>query len=566
MRSRLLLALFLAACTRTETVTRLVKLHQTESCAVPSGSFGKYLATGDFEPLGENLSQQPLAIDAAGLTIDGVPGNVKSMAVLATPWLGASLVPQAGDVDVLLLPQASACALNGNGVGFDERMVFAAVSSKTFIALGATVGGSSPSFHVDLGTGRIAKMANPIGKPRTHAAVAALGDGRAFVIGGLNASVPQQSYELFDETNEFAPNPFQLQTPRSDHGAVALANGDVFIAGGQNAGNLIAQTERITFDGTTFRTNESTTPALQAARTNPFVLRLADGTIMVGGGLDQNAAPVKLVELFSADGTTALQSATVPATGANAFVALDGGGALFVDALAPQHAWFVAPNISIQITPDITAPLTDVKLFPHDKGGALIWTGSAWWTFDPWNGCAPLANAPQTGPDASSPVAFGEPGMRAWVNPDGSVSVWRDSVRNAFATDGPYLIADTSLVSPDALPAPAFANGGLSLSSTQAAFVSDSRYLDVAVQVDGAHIVLRAPSGEVDVGRDCAGAIQPSETLYVERHGAFVTFARHGGPLIPCATIDPSARVAVGVRGNGAARNLVVKRLGTALP
>ncbi len=583
MRSRLLVALFLVACTRTETVTRFVTLHQTQSCMVPSGSVGKYMATGDFEPLAENLAQQPLAIDVAGLTIDGVPGNVKSLALLATPldssvWLGAALVPGADDIDMLLLPQASACALNGAGVGFASQMVFAAVSSKTLIALGATIKSSAPSFRIDLGTGLVSMMSNPIGKPRTHAAVAAFGDGRAFVIGGVNGSVVQQSFEIFDETNEFSPVAFQLQNARADHGAVALANGDVFVAGGDGVGNaLIAQTERLTFDGKTWRSNQSTTPALQAVRTNPYVLRLADGTIMVGGGLDgaQPAQPVKLVEFFSADGSTALQTANVPATGVNAFVALDGGGALFVDAAAPQHAWFVAPNVSIALTPDVSG-LTDVKLFPRAGGGALLWTGTTWLAFDPWAGFSALGDAPSSGPDASSPIASPDPGMQAWVAPDGSgggnVVVWRDAVRNAFATEGPYLVSDTSFMTPDTVLAPTFTNGALPLSSTQAAFVADARYLDVAVQVDGAHVVIRGPSGEIDVGLDCfLSPIQPSETLYVERHGATVSYARSGGPLNPChssrgETIDPSARVAVGVRGNGAARNLVVKRLGTALP
>jgi hypothetical protein len=572
VRARLLVTLFLAACTRTETVTRFVTLHQTAACMVPPGSFGKYVATGDFEPLAENLAQQPLAIDEPRQqTIDGVPGNVKSLAVIATSVLGAALVPDTGDVDLLLLPPSSTCALNGLGVGLANQMVFAAVSPTTIIALGATVGGGSiPSFRVDLGTGRVAKMTYPIGKPRTHAAVAALGDGRALVIGGLNGSVAQQSFELFDETNEFAPNAFQLQTARADHGAVALANGDVFVAGGSGVGNaLIAQTERLTFDGTTWRSNQSTTPLLQTPRTNPTVLRLADGTVMVGGGVDATNAPVKLVELFSSNGSAALATTVnVPATGTNAFVALDGGGALFVDASAPQHAWFVAETGSLPITPDVTAPLTDVKLFPRAGGGALLWTGTTWLAFDLWTGFTSLGSAPPSGPSASSPIASPDPGIRAWVMPDGSgggnVVVWRDSVRNSFSTEGPYLVDDTSFVTPDALPAPQFANGSLALSSTQAAFVSDARYLDVAVQVDGAHVVIRSPSGEVDVGRDCP--IQPSETLYVERRGAIVSLAQSGRPLSPCAAIDPSARVAVGVRGNGAAKNLVVKRLGTALP
>lgn len=575
MRSRLLVTLFLAACTRTETVTRFVNLHVTggQTCKIADGSVGKYFATGDFEPLPANLSQQALQTDVRGQTIDGVPGNVKSLTLLATPsdssvWLGATLVPDTGDVDMLLLPSASSCALTGNSIPFDANMTFAVVSSHTLITTGTTSG--THSYRMNLDTGRIAQMSIGIAQPRTHAAAAALGDGRAFVIGGVSGGAVQGSVEIYDDSlSDFTTTRFFLVDARSDHGAVALANGNVLVAGGQNI-NLIAATELLTFDGTQWRATESATPALLKPRKNPYVLRLADGTVLVGGGFDANG-PVTKIEFFEPDGSAELPPTTVLSpNGNNAFVALDGGGALFVDADLTPHAWFVASNqVAIPIDPDITTPLTDVKLFAHDKGGALIWTGSSWWKFDPWSGCALLANAPQTGPDASSPVASSDPGLHAWVEPDatgpnGSVVVWRDSTRNEFATEGPYLVTDTSLMSPDALPTPTFSNGALSLSSTQAAFVSDARYLDVAVQVDGAHVVIRALNGEVDVGRDCP--IQPSETLYVERHGAVVSFAQ-GGPLIPCAaTIDPTARVAVGVRGNGAARNLVVKRLGTALP
>jgi len=577
VRARSFVTLLLCvACSRTETVTRFVNLHETAACKVPDASFAKYIATGDFEPLAENIAQQPLDMDVVGQPIDGVPGNVKSLSLLGSPFLGATLVPDAGDVDILVLPSSSSCALNGNGVGFANQMVFAAVSSTTFIASGATDANNlHPSFSINLGTGRVARMAIGMGKPRTNAAVAALGDGRALVIGGkVTQNTTEPSVEIYDEAKgDFENNTFNLQTPRSDHGAVALANGDVLVAGGQDAQGLLAgtqSTERLQFDGTLWRSNQGSTPPLMKPRKNPYVLRLADGTVLVGGGFDASG-PVSMIEFFSKDGATELDATTVLSpTGKNAFVALDGGGALFVDADSVPHAWFVAPKqVAIPITPDITGTLTDVKVFAHDLGGALIWTGSTWWKFDPWSGCTQLAGAPQTGPDVTSPIAFGEPGMRAWVNLDGSVSVWRDSIRNEFATEGPYLESDTqtSFMSPDALPAPTFSNGALTLSTTQAAFVSDARYLDVAVQVEGAHVVIRAPNEEIEVGGgDCP--IQPSETpLYVERHGATVSFAQ-GGPLVLCdkVAIDPSARVAVGVRGNGAAKNLVVKRLGTALP
>ncbi|HEX4517869.1 MAG TPA: hypothetical protein VH054_30220, partial [Polyangiaceae bacterium] len=337
MRARLLVTLFLAACTRTETVTRFVTLHQTQSCVVPPGSFGKYLATGDFEPLPENLAAQPLAIDVAGLMIEGVPGNVQSLALQASApdlstWLAASLVPNTGDVDMLLLPSSSACALVGKSVPFDANMTFVAVSSHTLITTGTTSG--TQSFRMDLDTGRVVQMSIGIGKQRTHAAAASLGDGRAFIIGGVSEGAVQGSVEIYDDAlSDFDATRFQLVEARSDHGAVTLANGDVLVAGGHASAAILA-TERLTFDGTSWRAAESTLP-LDTEHLNPFVLRLADGTVMVGGGTDDSGNGVGEVEFFSADATTKLAPTTVPASAkdklpTHAFVALDGGGALFV--------------------------------------------------------------------------------------------------------------------------------------------------------------------------------------------------------------------------------------------
>ena len=558
-------------------MTRVVNLHVTASCPIPSGSFGEYVATGDYEPPAINHSAI-LATDQPGQTIDGVPADVQSLALLANPpdltqWLGVTLVPSSGSVDLLLLPKTSTCALNSS-VGFDPAMVFAAVSSRTMIALGATDNvGLQPSFRVDLGTGRVSKMSPPIGTPRVRAGVAALGDGRALVTGGVNGSVIEQSIEIFDESigGFAAPTCPKLQVERADHGAVTLANGDVLLAGGKSVTGPLLATERITFDGGACLTNQGTSAPLSTAHVDPTVIRLADGTVLVGGGFDKDGNPEPHVEFFSADATTPLGTVTLQVTKTNAFVALDGGGALFVDAGASPHAVFLSPKnggTATPITPDVTAPLTDVKLFPRAGGGALLWTGSSWLAYDPWTGFASIADAPPNGPDASSPIAWSEPGMRAWVVPDGTVSVWRDSVRNAFATEGPYLVSDTSFMTPDRIPAPGFD----ALGPDDTIFVADARYRDVAIDVDGdgsalPHVVLRAPDRELDVGGADCPYVGSGAHVHVERNGAFVSFAL-GGPLTTCAAIATGARVAVGIRGAGAgvrARNLTVTRLSAAL-
>jgi len=582
-----------------ETTTRVVNLHVTASCPIPTGSVGEYVALGDYNPSQPNHSSL-LATDQAGQTIDGVPADVQSLALVATAsddsqFFGVTLVPPAGDVDMLLLPSASACKLNTK-VGFAPGMIFGAVTSSTIIASGTVVNQAEPqSFRIDLGTGQIDTMQNGLQTPRVRAALAMLGSGgQAVVSGGVSNGITQKTAEIFDQASGgFEPSVIQLAQDREDHAAVTLESGNVLLVGGQNDQSmLIAPTELISLDAVTgqWRSAESTV-LLAQPRKNPYALRLADGTILVGGGYDENDVPIPDVEFFTPDATATEMSTPnvrVPARPVHAFVALDGGGALFVaapDRDPPdfQRAWFVSPDGgAVPIVPDVSAPLSDVKLFARAGGQALLWTGSTWLLFDPWSGFSALANAPSSGPDLGSPFTTPDPGMVGWVASDGSIVVWRDATRNEFATEGPYLSADTTLTAADHWPPPTFdATTGVALDPSESVFVTDARYLDVAVDVDGAAgnlpiVVMRGGESEVDVGGgNCPLPFVGSSThLHVERHGAFVSFSL-GGPLMPCGpfgsgagvTITSAARIAVGVRGGGAgsqARNLMITRLGPA--
>ncbi len=161
-----------------------------------------------------------------------------------------------------------------------------------------------------------------------------------------------------------------------------------------------------------------------------------------------------------------------------------------------------------------------------------------------------------------------------------SVSVWRDSTRNEFATEGPYLSAaiGTTLTAPDVWPPPVFDSvNGASLNGASV-FVADARYLDVGIDVDGdagnlPHVVVRSASAEVEVGGPSCpfvGQVSTSTHLYVERVGVSVSFSFGGRPLVPCpgpAVFASDARVSVGVRGGMTtpphARNLTITRLAT---
>ncbi len=581
------------ACQRTETTTRLVNLHTTGACPIPATSDGVYVALGDYNPPTPNHSSL-LATDLAGQTIDGIPSNLQSLALMATPpdestWLGVTLVPPTGDLDMLLLPAASACGLNTK-VGFASGMVFGAVSDRVMIASG---GDPSPqkSFRIDLATGHVDTMQNGLRQSRLRAAVASLGGGRAIVTGGVNlGSSPLNgagNAEIFDSAiGDFEPNVVDITEPREDHAAVTLASGNVLLVGGQSASGLIQQTDLLFFDPSIsrFRPSESKTAPLVHARTNPYALKLADGTIMVGGGFDANNAPVPFVELFAPDGSSEIGSMPVQLQPMHAFVALDGGGALVVTAPPTQTAYFVTPNVATALpiaNPPSLTGATTLALFARAGGGALLWTGASWLSFDPWTGFSSPVDAPTTGPDAASPTLTTDPGMRTWVSLDGSLNVWRDSTRNAFATEGPYLLSDTSFMAPNLLTNPPFDETGLSLDdSAVAVFVADARYLDVAVDVDGVagnlpHIVFQSPNAMLEVGGTCPFTDNGSTHMHVERRGELVSFSL-GGPLQPCGppgnggagvTIATGVRVAVGVRGGATgarARNLVITRLSPA--
>ena len=507
---------------------------------------------------------------------------------LATPpdessWLGVTLVPPTGDLDILLLPAASACALNTK-VGFVDGMIFGAADAHTLVVSGGVVNGTLPkSYRVDLDTGKIDAMSIGLHQARLRSAFAPFGDaGQAIVAGGVSVSTPilRGDAEVYDPaSSDFDPTAITI-APRTDFAAVTLASGDVLLVGGRDDKGLVPDCERVVYDPdpTKWVASSAGMPVLDGTpgnepRTSPYALRMSDGNILVGGGFDASGSALASVLFFSPDATTPLAPASVPARSKHAFVALDDGTALFVtapeasdDPATFPRAWIVKPGSQTAIEPTITAQLDDVKLFPRAGGGALLWTGSTWLAFDPWNGFGPLAGAPPTGPDVGSPLATPDPGLHAWVGLDGSISVWRDSVRNAFSTDGTYLTAanTTALMVPNTStwPPPSFdVASGLALLAGDSAFVADSRYLDVAIDVDAPNgkiplVVLSGLTAQIVVGdASCPYPTSSANHVHVERRGANVSYALDGGTLTPCTTIAPDARVSVGLRGANAGSN-----------
>ncbi|HSQ62519.1 MAG TPA: hypothetical protein VLM85_04870 [Polyangiaceae bacterium] len=593
-------ALVLAACSKGDQVTvRAVNLHAPASCPVASGSFGEYTATGDFPFDPSTTTSTPLNLSQVGAVLAGIPADVRSLALLANSQTdlitGVTLVPPSGDVDLLVLPTARACALSAN-VGFvpgtpsaggllSPDMIAGAADAHTMLVLGSDK--LPATFRVDLDTGQVTKMATGVGTPRKRAPLVATGGGGAIVTGGVSLSTPVtlQTAELYDPAlGDFDGRPITLQKQRSDHAAVLLASGDVLLVGGQSGGTLAPELELVHLQT---RTSELLPLQLAEPRTRPIALRLADGTVLVGGGYRADGTPAGSLELVSADGRSfARASQPIAMRARHGIVALDGGGALVVNVPGPgdgptfQNAWNLTPEGALSPVTSILA-ITDAKLFPGADGHPVLWAGDRWLQLDPWSATqtwtAIDANSGAPGPAQDSPTVSPDPGLLAWIAGDGSVMLRRLSTRNVFATDPqPYLAASKDHLVPDRWSPTMTFDTSLFLPASTGAFVADARFLDVTVDVDAPsdglpQIVLRGESGaEVDVGGASCPLVAPPlpAHLHVERRGGQVTYrlgTATDSPATPCgsAAIGASERIAVGLRaaaGPARAKSLRILR------
>jgi hypothetical protein len=138
-------------------------------------------------------------------------------------------------------------------------------------------------------------------EPRYGAVAATLPNGRVLIAGGFDekADVYQQSTELFDPaTGTFAANGAELQTPRIDASIASLPNGQVLIAGGQNSSGTLTSAELFDPTDDTFTAlGQAGATELQQARLGATATALADGLVLIAGGFD-GAGDLQSAELF----------------------------------------------------------------------------------------------------------------------------------------------------------------------------------------------------------------------------------------------------------------------------
>jgi hypothetical protein len=448
-------------------------------------------------------------------------------------------------------------------------------------------------------TGAVQPLAVDLLHPRTSASVTSFGVG-ALVAGGFDASGSiLQTAEIYSTAIQGIEQQsvFSLSEPRGQHGAVVLASGQTLLVGGLGGsdGKTVLGSMEIVDPTTPPTVREEGVEQLTFPRSDPTVLRLASGEVLVAGGLDASGTPVQTLEWFAADGTAdSLKKDQTLAQGAgSAFVALEGGGALAVLTAPPsapmgfQNVWIIdasgvlEPGVPLAVTP--TAPV----LFGGAGGAPVLWTGASWLKWDPYHGEFVEFGELDAVPPAISATArcSPDPGLAMWLDETQSHLVaLRFDTRNEYSTvTNPLLATDLSDTSPDTAPTSGQvtfdAQTGLALAPQVGVFVTDRTYADVAIDLDApggqpAYIEIRDDAGDppLDVGGvDCPLPIasgQGFSSVHVERHGGQVTWSvtAGGSGMGTCAFAGgDSVRVSVGVRGTSApsvAQNLVIHRLG----
>jgi hypothetical protein len=597
------------ACgTQTETVTRTVVFHAPAACPVGASPFALVTAAGDFQPDPRLRATDQVFLDRQGEVFANMPAETRALAATVTAdgagnlvWRGAGGVAPSGDVDVLLWPSTGACALSQPDAPLPVRegAAIGMIDARRTLVAGGEL--SPPaSFIADVTTGVVTRVAPDLTVARSAATVTPFGEGRALVAGGTRVGVgdPLDSAEVLKGTGFDDSARIFLSVPRASHGAVVLATGETLLVGGIGPKGAPLGTIEI-LDPNSPRPRltrsdhpELPLPTLDVPRSQPTVLRLTNGEILIAGGVGADEQPVSLLEWLSGDGNVHKRSRNLIATPERAFTPLAGGGALAV--MAPpgpledfKNVWVITADGDLESAASIPGPIPHVRLFPGAAGAPRLWTGDRWLRWEPWHGDFTLIAdvVSPTGPSRSA-IVSPDPGLAAWLgDDDGNAALFglRFDTRSPYTTDsvrGPLLANDTAFLAPDRLVtlapgAPISFDGdkGLVLSPLASAFVTDSTFasftLDLAITPGAAPIlVLRDEAGaELEIGGvACVPAVPASASaVHVERDGKDVRVRFGDGDTQTCTwDYHDAARVSIGVRGRGdsesSAKNLVIVR------
>jgi energy-coupling factor transporter ATP-binding protein EcfA2 len=568
----LALALALAVACHKDTVvtSRVVTAWAPTACPVDANGFGTYLALGDYDGSQQPPVHHPIA---AGTNLTEIDTQARELVINASEnganWEGLAPVPSSGDVNVLVLPYLSPCALSG-GVGKRTGSTLAPIGTGRVMIVGGNASPVPPTYVADLTTGAVTEAKPDLTPPRLGATVTPFGDG-ALVAGGISDS---GSGVVMDNAEVYLPSlggfhgTIALSEQRTNHAAVALADGRTLLLGGSHdaGGSTLLQTLDV-IDPTTSSAQEEGFATLVTPRLDPVVVRLSTGEILVAGGKDAVGAPVTSMEWVSFEaGTNELQKPQPWGGAPFTMTALQGGGALVVVASA-QSSWIVGEAGDIKQAPATLGMLSNPVLFGGAGGAPVLWTGDHFLRWQPWTATwgefVTIDGAP---PSIQGTIVSPDPGLGIWFDANQRQLVaLRFDTHNAYSELGTGGSVDLGNdTSPGELWSPTLVSfspdTGITVTSAANAFVDDRTYEDVAVHVTsesalGACVVLRTTSGQDVILPDPTSADggkgpSPGKVLDVQRSGATVSFSVDGRPYQTSATaIAVGTRVAVGVRG-----------------
>lgn len=593
-----------------EIAERTLFVYSPRSCPVSqTEAYSVVYGNGDFRDAQNAVSS--LFLRDVGTTLSELPMTTRSLIVdvshpaKSVDWRGVSEVPPQGPINVLVWPGGETCRLS-TPVQPRTDVAFGVFGRHLMVAGGKLTGQVPLTFVGDLSTGIVDKLPVGVGRGRSRATITEFRESPdqdpapALVAGGEDPTMGAAlgTAELYlpkpgaaGDIGEFVGEPILLSEQRTKHGAVVLATGETLLVGGTGQfGSPLATMEII--DPKTKRFRTGGVALLAVPRSNPTVLRLASGEILVAGGFSRTNQPVPTLEWFSADASHPTKRPVDLVTGRErAFVPLEAGGALAV--IAPSSSgtadfptvWVISANGTLEAgLPVDPTQLEKVRLFPGADGAPVLWTGLRWLRWSPWfSAFQPVPDAPTNGPSTTA-IANGDSGLALWLDDRIEnqlfVTGWRFATKSRFGAVRNPLIVDgvgTLGLAPDRATGTAsrsirYVQGrGLELGPGASAFVTDATFADVDVDLDlesAPSIVLRQTDGkEIQIGGAGCGFFEPAaRTVHVERIGRTVSVRFDQQPVRICPSdLDEGARVSIGVRGvetNGTsvARNLRISR------
>jgi hypothetical protein len=598
-----------AGCASHGSSDRLVQVNALLSCPPDPAEVATFEAQGDFPAdttVGLKLSVPfvalPLPTDMQSLLVDvgSVTGGL---------W-GVADVPTEGDINLLLWSNTAPCNVTAttDGVVQGESLGMSDATHELLV-------NDKGIFLLDLTTGLLVEQPNAhLGaQPRLNAAITPFGSN-ALIAGGTATTMGGgvlPTAEVFvpgtdGASGTISTNAVLLNEPRAEPGALFVSTGpltgDTVLVGG------FPGSPSFTVEYVDPNTHASTIASgtLRTARTAPTVLQLTNGVFFVGGGFDSNGAPVSTVEWFdnilgrnltqtanqvdlapppAKDAGAGSDAGTGPTATQYMFAPLAGGAVLAVTAwnegeLEPnvqvlgaciENGLYCFPTLTPAVPLDASQRPTaaSAALFAAANSSPVLWTGTSWLRWDPWQDSFQPMNPASSG---VGPAGFAtlaaDPGLATWVTNDGHVAGFRYDTRGPYTSDSQIDQENTApdrVVAPSLVSAPAAIWGapgyqaGLTLTNSATGstlpaqvFVTDATFDDftiTATMLNAAGVILRdATGGEYVVGSDCPYVAFPGVGTYeITRSGPnlTVTLAGSGQPNT-CRPSNLSGRLSIG--------------------